>query len=316
MIFGEHPLKDAYRRALWGPGRRALLRLPPPLELYGISGGARVAAQLLSGKRARILENLRRAFPDERDEVLDRIAREAFAAHFANQYLSFSFSKCDAKTWPRYLEMRGLERLQAAWSAGHGVVLAHAHLGPAQLPLHVLGVLGWRMHQIGGGRVTAVPLSETGRWAAETRRSLEAAMPVTVHDGKRFLRPVLRALGRGELVMSACDATGGGEELGRRRVHTVLGQPMPVPVGPAWLAYTTGAPLLTVACHHNEGRGAPYVAEFGPEIPLLRDQGKEAALESGTRGLAAWLDTTLRRWPGDWLFWDGFVPGVLLAESP
>ena len=315
MIFGEHPLKDAYRRAVWGPGRAMLSALPSPLELRAVAAAGRTAGALLSGKRTRILKNLRLAFPDRSDTDLVDIATAAFAAHFANQYLSFSFPRCDSTTWPRYLELRGFAAVQTAWAAGRGVVLAHPHLGPAQLPLHVLGVLGWKMHQIGGGRVTAVPLSETGRWAADTRRRLEAAMPVTVHDGKRFLRPALRALAQGELLMTACDATGGGEELGRRLIHTVLGQPMPVPVGPAWLAWASGAPLMTVACRRNETSGPPWVAEFGPEIQLVRDQGREAALQSGTSGLARYLDATLRRWPGDWLFWDGFAPGVLLAEE-
>lgn len=316
MIVGEHPLKDLYRQVVWGPGRRLLEALPAPLELAAVRAGGRTAALALGARRAALRENLARAFPGRGDQDLDALAARAFEAHLANQYISFSFEKCDARRWSRYLAFKGLSQLQEAWARGRGVVLAHPHMGPAQLPLHVLGVLGWPMHQIGGGRVTAVDLSPAGRRAAELRGRLERRMPVTLHDGRRFLRPALRALAEGGVLMTACDATGGGEELGRRITGIVRGQRMPLPVGPAWLAWKSGAPLLTVLTRRGEAGEAPWVAEIGPEIPIRREAGREPALEDGVRGLAAFLDDALARFPGDWLFWDGFRPGVLLEEGP
>lgn len=316
MIVGEHPIKDLYRRLVWGPVRRGLEAAPAPMELDAVALGGRLGAALLPGKRAGLRENLARAFPALGAEALDALATQAFQAHLANQYISFSFGKCDGRTVWRYLEIRGLERLRDAAAQGRGVVLMHPHMGPAQLPLHALGVLGWPMHQIGGGRVTLVNLSATGQWAAERRAALEQRMPVTLHDGRRFLRPVLRALKGGAVLMTACDATGGGEELGRRRVRRVLGQAMGVPVGPVWLAFTSGAPLLTLVVHRSDQPGPPYVAEIGPEVPLPRGRGKEAALDAGADEIARFLDGALRAWPGDWLFWDGFRPGGLLELAP
>lgn len=314
MVFGESPLKDLYRRVVWGPGRRLLEASPDTAELRLIRAAARAAGRGMGGRRAHLVANLRRAFPDRTD--LDQIAGEAFAAHFSNQYLSFTFGKCGADSWPAYLRFEGLHHLEAAAAGGQGVVLMHPHMGPAQLPLHVLGVLGWPMHQVGGGEVTRVALSETGRWAAETRAALEQRMPVTLHDGKRFLRPILRALKGGAVVMSACDATGGGTELGRRLVRPVLGQPFPLPVGPVWMAYMARAPLLTVHCYRNR-TDAPgmFTAEIGPPLPLRRDAGRDAALEDGADHIAAFLDRVLRAHPGDWLFWDGFEPGAILPEE-
>jgi lauroyl/myristoyl acyltransferase len=313
MVFGESRLKDLYRRAVWGPGRALLEASPDTAELRLIRAAARAAAVGLSKRRAHITANLARAFPDH--DGLDAIAREAFAAHFSNQYLSFTFGKCTASSWPRYLRFEGLSHLETAHAAGKGVVLMHPHMGPAQLPLHVLGLTGWPMHQVGGGEVTLVELSETGRWAAETRARLERRMPVTLHDGKGFLRPVLRALRAGNVVMSACDATGGGTELGRRSIRTVLGQPFPLPVGPVWMAYMSGAPLLTVHCYRSRRPGAMFTAEIGPPLPIDREDGRAAALSSGTDHTAAFLDRVLRAHPGDWLFWDGFEPGGLLPEA-
>ena len=192
---------------------------------------------------------------------------EAFAAHFSNQYISFSFAKCSTENWEKYLVFEGLEHLQEAVSRGKGVVLMHPHMGPAQLPLHVLALNGFHMHQIGGGEVTLVELSKTGQWAADTRSRLEARMPVTLHDGKKYLRPVLRALKQGAIVMSACDATGGGKELGRRETRKVLGREYGIPVGPIWMARQSGAPLLSIRCVRNRGSSpAMFRHIIEPEI--------------------------------------------------
>jgi len=324
VIFGESGVKDAYRRVVWGPLRQAAEAVPAPFEVWLARGMGRAAALALPGKVRHVADNLRRGLGQRPD--LDRLARQTFATHFGNQYIGFLFDKCDAATWPRYLELRGLEHLEAARAQGRGVVLMHPHMGPAQLPLHVLGVRGLPMHQVGGGRVTAVVLSETGQWAADTRARLEGRIRATLHDGARFLRPVLRALQAGEVVMSACDGTGGGEELGRRRVRPVLGQPMGVPVGPVWMALQAKAPLLTIRCFRNREAGPPrsdggegralFVAELGPPVEFPRDAGRDAAFEGGADAIATFLSASLRDHPGDWHFWDSFEPGRLLQETP
>lgn len=312
MIFGEGRAKDVYRRLVWGPGRRALGVLPPPDELRLLCAGGALAGRLMGARRARLCENIGRAFPNSALAWREAVAVEAFAAHFANQYFSMAAPKITAATLPGYLQIEGLDRLRAAQAGGRGVVLMHPHMGPAQLPLLALGRLGLPMHQVGGGRVVAVTLSPTGRWAAQTRARLEAAMPVTLHDGKGFLRPVLRALGGGAVVMTACDATGGGEELGRRLPRVVLGHRFAMPVGPARLAHLAGAPLLGISCWPNpDPKGPLYQAQI--EGPFALPAGRAAALEAGVDAAAAFLEGCLRRSPGQWLFWDGFAPGGLLG---
>jgi len=273
----------------------------------------RLSILLAREKRAEVEQNLRRAFPAGQvpdGRSIGEVAEDAFCSHFANQYIGFSFGTCTVDSWPQYLAWRGLDRLKQAHSQGRGVVLCHPHMGPAQLPLHVLGLLGWSVTQVGGGRVTAVELSQTGRWAAGVRARLEEQMPVRLHDGRRYIRPVLRALRAGEVVMTAMDGTGGGEELGRRIPCTVLGQELPLPVGPAWLAARSGAVLLPVCCYRNPGDGPLYVAEVGEEMDASGTDA--AALQATVAAMGAWLDQTLRAHPGDWLFWDGFKPGGLL----
>jgi len=315
MICGEGTIKDIYRRLIWGPGVRAMEALPAPWEQRFVRGLGRSAAYIATRKRDEVERNLRRAFPGglgSDGRLVTDIAEEAFASHFANQYLGPTFASCTTDQVHRYLSWRGLSHLTSAEREGRGVVLAHPHMGPAQLPLHVLGLSGKRVAQIGGGRVARVSLSSTGEWARTRRESFEERMAVHLHDGRAYLRPLLRFLETGGIVLSAADGTGGGDEIGRRLYRSVLGHQMGIPAGPAWLALRGNARLHTLHCYRNRGSGPLYIAEIGPELVLDRNGSLERGLETGVDQLAHWLDAVLREHPGDWLFWDGFAPGALL----
>lgn len=309
MVFGESPWKDVYRRIVWGPWREALERAPAGWDYRANWRVGQVVGVAARGKRREVRATLASVFPERRD--LDAIATATFGAHFANQYASFAFGRIDGSNWRQYLEIDGLERVESAYRAGKGLVLMHPHMGPAQLPLCVLGVLGYPMHQVGGGEVE-VEKSEVGRWASAERSRLERRMPVTLHDAKGYLRGLMRALGKGEVVLTACDGTGGGREIGRRYTRTVLGHPMRLPVAAFYLAHRTDArlhPLYTVRDGHR------WRSVIGAELPVRRDLPLDEALEAGADETATFLDAALTRHPGDWLFWDAFRPGALLEEA-
>jgi len=311
LIFDESPARDLYRLAVWGPYRHALGRLPSGWELAVTRRLGHLACRASTQGRQRIERNLARVFPERGD--LPLLAKRCFGTHFANQYLPISFPRIDARNWRRYLRLEGLDHLDRALERGCGAVLMHPHSGPVQLPLHICGVLGYPVHQVGGGVVTG--LSRVGAWATGVRQSLEAAMPVTVHDGKGFLRPVLRALGQGGVVMATCDGTGGGRELGRRTVQQVCGHPMQLPVSPIYLALKSGAPLLTLITRQNPGPGAGHVTTIGPPLALKRELPLKRGLEQGAQLLAAFLTEFLTRHPAEWHFWDHFEPGRFLVEE-
>jgi len=305
MVFGESPIKDLYRRVVWGPYRELLERSPYGWE-YRVNRRLGLAAALgAGGKVSEVEANLRRAFPDRRD--LRSVARETMGTHFVNQYASFAFGRVSAENWPTYLRFEGYEHIEAAAAAKQGVVLLHPHMGPAQLPLCVLGVRGHKVHQIGGGE-PAVEKSEVGRWATKMRHDLEARMPVQLHQGGGYLRALLRALSAGEIVLTAADGTGGGQEIGRRYPRSVLGQPMGVPVGGFYLAYRSKArlhPLYTVRDPEKRGR---YLSVIGPAAPIRYDRPLEEAMEAGADWTARFLSEALAKHPGEWHFWDGFAP--------
>jgi len=308
MVFDESPLKDLYRLVVWGPYRRAICRLPHGAELRANRLLGRCVSIGARGKKAGVLANLTRAFPDRGD--LERVATGTFSTHFMEQYVSWSFSRIDSGTHEKYLEIRGLEHLEAASLAGKGVVLMHPHMGPAQMPLMVLGVRGFTMNQIGGGGVSH-KMSPRGEWAESLRHKFEEQIPAVIWDGGGFMRGVLRALGRGEVVMCAMDGTGGGKELGKRLERKVLGQRMLLPVGAVYMAWRSSAPLLPLVTWYEAGR---VVTEIFPPVDLPRESKRDDVLEAGASIVAEWLERFLRDHPGDWHFWDEFQPGRFLVE--
>ena len=306
MVIGEAPWRDAYRLWAWGPWRWALERSPPGWEVRASRALGVLAGATATEARARVRANLARAFPDAAPHRLDGIARATFAAHFANQQACFAFGRVRPSNESSYLRWDGLHHLHDARASGVGVVLVHPHMGPAQLPLCALGARGLPVHQIGGGEVLA-ERSGVGRWASARRAALEARVPATLHDGRRSLLGAVRALLAGGIVLTAGDGTGGGRELGRRVVAPVLGQPMRMPVAPAWLAYRGRARLHPLHCH---AEGTRHLAVIGPPIEVSESP------ERSVPAIASWLEGLLRAHPQEWLLWDAFEPGQLIAEAP
>jgi lauroyl/myristoyl acyltransferase len=312
VIFAESPARDAYRVAIWGGWRRLIQCLPTGQDVRANLLLGNAIGRCSGGSREHIEANLQRAFPMRDD--LKALSLQAFETHISHQYIPMSFKRITAETAERYLTLEGLEHLDALQAKGTGAVFMHPHMGPAQLPLCTLGALGYPMHQIGGGEVAG--LSKVGQWAAGWRHRLEEDMQVTLHDGKGFLRPVIRALQSGAFVMTTCDGTGGGEELGRRVVRDVLGHPMHIPISPVFLALSAEVPLLTLSTHRNPETGPAFRTQIGPPIELNRDQPRKKALAEGSDAIASFLTDVLSSYPADWHFWDHFEPGRFLESSP
>lgn len=312
MVFDESPLKDLYRQVVWGPYRQLCGQMPAVREIQSNRILGRAVHALSRGKRARLQKNLMRAFPGT--SSFSSITRACFQTHFAEQYISWSFARLGPDTVDEYLEIAGLDLLEALQAEGRGVVLVHPHMGLAQLPLCVLAHRGFDMHQVGGGGVSHV-LSPRGQACEATRHELEGEIPATIWDGAGYLRPLVRALKQGAVVMSAMDGTGGGKELGRRSIQQVCGQKMYIPVGAAWLALQSGAALVPLHTHYVGGGGAPYRTVIHPEISLERDWKTGEALEDAAAKIALILERLLLLHPGDWHFWDEFQPGRFLVES-
>ena len=315
MVFQEHPLKDLYRIAVWWPYRWLMEALPAGAEVRANRAVGRVAKVVARGQAAQLRAHLSEGVGAS--ENLDRLVSEVFQTHFANQYVVFSFQKVTQATIPAYLTFEGLEHLQTALAQGKGVVVAHPHFALPQLPLHALGVLGHAVNQIGGGRPN-VQFSAIGEKVAGIRESLESRIRANLHDATGFIRPALRALGRNEILFTASDGTGSGNEMGRRFVSNVLGRPMSLPVFAVWAGLKTGATVLPLVTWRDETGPSLYRARFEAPLKLQGSAKDDAALQAGVDQFAGHFSRWLRAHPGDWHFWDKWTTeqGGLLSSYP
>ena len=315
MVFDEHPLKDLYRTLVWGPYRRLMEAAPPGVEIRASRRLGRLVCKRSPQRRELLRAHLRDGIGDHPN--LDRMVRECFETHFANQYVGFTFQKVTRHNWETFLQLQGRKHLDDAVAAGKGVVVAHPHMSLPQLPLHVLGLLDYDVHQIGGGKPDVV-LSKAGERAAAVRAGLESRIQATLHDGTAYIRPILRALRDGGVVFTACDGTGGGHELGRREVVRVLGRPMKLPVFAIWAGLRLKVPVIPMVPWRNHMNGAWYMARFEEPLQLSGSHKNPEDLRAGLAQLAERFERWLRLHPGDWHFWDKWTTedgGLLEANA-
>lgn len=313
MVFNEHPLKDLYRLLVWWPYRGVLEQLPAGVEVQANRGLGGLLAMISAGRRRELAGILQGAL-GKRDD-LGEIAASLFKTHLANQYVVFSFQKVTLENSDKFLEIDGLHHIDEALQKGKGVIIAHPHFALPQLPLHVLGVKGYKMNQIGGGRPD-VSFSAVGEKVASIREKLESRICANLHDATGFMRPALRALADNEVLFTASDGTGSGSELGRREVVEVLGQQMNMPVFAVWAALKSGATVVPMVSYHTPDGPSLYRVEF--EEPLkLRGPKEQGALVDGVNQFGARFERWLTEHPADWHFWDKWhdSDGGLLANS-
>lgn len=185
---------------------------------------------------------------------------------------------------PPVAEVVGWEHVEAAREAGRGILVATAHYGNWELLGATLVARGLPLHVL-----TQRPSQAAfERLFVETRRAVGvASWPNT---GPASLRPVLRALQRGEALGLLIDQHGEGQEA----IVTLLGRPVSAPVGPVYFARRTGAVILPMRIvRRPDGR---HRLEVEPPQGLTGDD------EVDMQHLYATVERWIRERPDHWLW--------------
>lgn len=161
----------------------------------------------------------------------------------------------DRDALDRLVDVRGLEHLDAAVAAGHGVILATAHLGPYELAGAWLAHRGYVVHAM----VERMP-EETGAALAAYRSSTG----MQLLDRSSGPRGLLRVLKAGEVAALVCDRMVGAG---------APGQVVPfgrgfreIPVGPASFALASGARIVTGSIVRNPFGPGRYQLSLDPPV--------------------------------------------------
>lgn len=272
--------------------------------------GIRVAAALgplafllARGQRVRAEANLREAWPDPDPAWVRRTAVDAFRHRLITAFELMRFARHGPTGLPP-IEWVAAERLDDAEARQRGVMLISAHFGNYWLVPLALCSMGRRPAML----ATLAP--PTGRFTVRGifrtyiyRRILPSA-GVEIVDTSRGAREVMsQVLQRGGLLFVMADLP-----VGRVVQGQLLEADHPLPVGPAEVAFTAGAPLLPAMT--NRGPDGVHRIELGPVLAM---DDPEAAMHA----YLALLERGIRDAPAQWLWFHRHWQAVdrLLADS-
>lgn len=179
---------------------------------------------------------------------------------------------------------QGKEHLDRVREEGRGVIFASAHFGNWELMGAALANTGVPLHVI-----VQVPSKDAfGQLFIEARALVGAK--TYANQGPASLRPVLRALKRGEALGMLIDQHGEAQEA----FATLYGRPVSVPMGAFFFAEKTGAAILPMFCVRTPDDR--HVIHVEPELVPTGNAQEDA------RRLYEILERYLREYPEMWLW--------------
>ncbi len=264
-------------------GWQVSTRVPEAVAAPVLHAGA-AAVWARRGAGVRMLEaNLARAVPVGTDvRALSRRALRSYLRYWGEAFRLPQWSPGDVlvRVVPHHPE-----RLRDPLAAGRGVVAALPHMGNWDLAGAWAGVEGMAVTTV------AERLRPERLFADFVAYRQSLGMEVLPLTGGAPVPPLLeRRLEQGRLVCLLADRPFAGRGL---RVP-FLGETARLPVGPAWLARTTGALLLPVSTSYEGDRMHLWM-----HAPVEVAAGARGLVEA-TAGLADAFGAAIRRDPADW----------------
>ncbi|HET9345178.1 MAG TPA: lysophospholipid acyltransferase family protein [Candidatus Limnocylindrales bacterium] len=218
--------------------------------------------------------------------ALEELVRSAFR-HHARYYLEILRAPAlEPSIFDRRIHVENPADVEAAFARAVPTIFISGHLGPIELP---------GLYLAGRSRTTVVaPMETVGdpelqAWFERTR----AAFGVRIVGLREARRELSAALKRGEHVglVADRDISGGGVEV------PFFGAPAPIPVGPAFLAIESGAPLLMAGIWRT-GR-LTYRGRLD-EVPVATEGSRRERIDATLRAEAAAFERMIARAPDQW----------------
>jgi KDO2-lipid IV(A) lauroyltransferase len=212
--------------------------------------------------------------------------RSAFR-HHARYYLEILRAPAlDASIFDRRIQVENPDDVDAVFARNAPTIFISGHFGPIELP-------GLYLASRSGQRVVA-PMESVGdpalqAWFVRTRSAFGVRI-IGLHEARRELSAALK---RGEHVglVADRDITGGGIEV------PFFSALAPIPVGPAFLAIESGAPLQLAGIWRT-GR-LTYRGRLD-EVPVAAEGTRRERIEQTVVAEAAAFERIIARAPDQW----------------
>jgi lauroyl/myristoyl acyltransferase len=306
MLISESITRDLLRLIIWYPFRWIIRFLPISwgFALFRMLG--RIHYILFPGKNGLLAENLKLAFGKVlQEERLKEMILRYYENHYVDRLQIFLFPRFNKNNIDQYHTFEGLENLENALNKKQGCILIHAHIGPTQLPLCALGVIGYSVMQIG------FPSDEGLTWvgkhiAFRLRQKYEVQIKASIISATSFLRPVFEHLRQNDVIMITGDGAGGRSLIGKYTRFNFFNHSFPFALGGISLAQRTGALVLPLFTVTGKGKGYKTIIE-GPLDIDYHSFKNEQTLIRPMEVFVKRLQEVIVTFPYLWHFWDEFA---------
>jgi phosphatidylinositol dimannoside acyltransferase len=218
--------------------------------------------------------------------ALERLVRSAFQ-HHARYYLEILRAPgLDFAGFDDRIVVENPAEVDAAFARDVPLIFISGHIGPIELPgLYLANRSG--QHVVAPMETLDDP--ELQGWFVRTR----SAFGVRIVGLREARRALSGALKRGEHVglVADRDVSGGGVDV------PFFGAPAPIPVGPAFLAVESGAPIYLAGIWRT-GR-LTYRGRLD-EVPVAAEGSRRARIEATVAAEVAGFERLIARAPDQW----------------
>jgi KDO2-lipid IV(A) lauroyltransferase len=248
-----------------------------------------LASRLFKRHRRTALENLERAFGDsltqyDRERIMGRVFKNLGVMFFEFNRMAWLKREDIGK----FIEFKGLERIEEALKRGKGVLLLTAHYGNWELLHAALGHRGYTLELV-VRRLDSPLFEQFVKWV-RTRSGINIVYKV------KAMLPLVRRLNSNSVAMILADQNTVREE---GYFVDFFGVPTCTNKGPALLAQKTGAAVLPVFIVRE---GSRHRVEVWEEIELANTGDKDVDAEQNTAAFARAVEKAIRARPEQW-FW-------------
>jgi lauroyl/myristoyl acyltransferase len=280
----------AYRLAWWA-GRR----MPEHSGRMLFRWLGLLAHSVMPKLRATVAKNQAQVLGRSPDDPLVRAStRAAFLSYARFWYDTFHVTELTDQDIKERYHIEGEEHFTRAIEAGGGLIVALPHAGNWDVAGRWLQVAGYEM-------TTVVELLKPRRLYElfrDQRHSLDMDV-VALGGGGSTAGRLSSALKRNRVLALVADRdlTGNGLDV------EMFGRKRKLPVGPAMLAISTGAPVVIVGIYED---GDDWKQIIGPTLVAERTDDRRADVEALTRRIAAEFERVISAAPYNWHM---FQPG-------
>lgn len=248
-----------------------------------------VAYNILTSRRRIAVDNLKRAFGDEKStEEIDRIVREVFK-NVARDIIEFTRQpRIGLKKVHKFVhDPSGQESIDKALKEGKGLMLVTGHIGNGEL----LG--GWLASQY---PIDFVVGKQHNPYVDKMFNSFRRVFGANIIPVGLTARHVIKSLKGNRIVILMSDqhsATGG-------TVVQFFGRPASTPKGPALFAVKMNCPIIfAVLLRERYNRFRPIMM---PPIYPPKSGDNEKDINDMTQQYTSQLEELIRQYPGQWMW--------------